>query len=472
MRLINQNSLMTGIEKNGVRSFLIILYCDLIILLYSLFFPSDWSIFPLNTEQMSEISPRTSLITALLIHCSVEIPFFIFPVILYYVGTDIFPTLDELSWIGLGSIGTVGTLSAALPSPFFGRLADKYRRGVLMALSLLIAILGSLIIGFWGDSFFIVFIGMMLMGISLALYHPPGLSWVSSAFEDPKTKSYSKDYVKILAIHGIGGSLGASLGPLSVYFFIDLLDSWRYIYLLWSPLLIFIMVTFWIFTGKKEQKNSVQPTFQLENTQMGTETQKLNVNQFNQRGNPINVLYFIFFFIIAMSLTRGMINFILSLFLFEQKNMIIAEAALLVGISTLIGSTGQVIGGVAGDKYGESAVLSATALFQVFILVVIFFSESVPILLLFYILLGIMNALFWPSTNSFVARNSKKRGRAFGYVMLSANLIGALGPAIDGFFLVIDPNRYFLIFTLASLFSVSAFISLIYLRVKLHQNHM
>ena len=78
---------------------------------------------------MSRISPRTSLFTALLIHCTVEIPFFIFPVILYYVGTDIFPTLGELSWIGLGSIGTVGTLAAALPSPFFGKIADKYRRG-------------------------------------------------------------------------------------------------------------------------------------------------------------------------------------------------------------------------------------------------------------------------------------------------------------------------------------------------------
>jgi DHA1 family multidrug resistance protein-like MFS transporter len=418
---------------------------------------------------MSRISPRTSLITALLIHCTVEIPFFIFPVILYYVGTDIFPTLGELSWIGLGSIGTVGTLAAALPSPFFGRLADKYRRGVMMALSLLTAILGSLIIGFWGDSFLVVFIGMILMGTALAIYHPPGLSWVSSAFEDPETKSYSKNYVKILALHGIGGSLGASLGPLSVYFFIDSLNSWRDIYLLWSIPLLIVMVGFWIFTGKKEPKNSFQLTFQPETTQIYTETQKFTSNQYNQSHNLKNILYFIFFFIIAMSLTRGMINFILSIFLLDEKNMFIAEAALLVGISTLIGSTGQVIGGIVGDKYGESMVLSATALLQVLILAVIFFSESAHILLLFYILLGIMNALFWPSTNSFVARNSKRRGQAFGYVMLSANLIGALGPAIDGFLLVIDPNRYLMIFTFASLFSLSAFLSLVYLAIKLHK---
>ncbi|MFX0084911.1 MAG: MFS transporter [Candidatus Hodarchaeota archaeon] len=426
----------------------------------------------MNKEQMSEISPRTSLISALLIHCTVEIPFFIFPVILYYVETNIFPTLGELSWIGVGSIGTVGTLAAALPSPFFGQLADKYRRGVMMALSLLITILGSLIIGLWGDSFFVVFLGMILMGTALALYHPPGLSWVSSAFEDPETKSFSKNYVKILAFHGIGGSLGASLGPLSVYFLIDSLDSWRYIYLIWLPFLIVVMAGFWIFTGRKEPKNSFQQTFKQKTTQLHLETRKLTSTQYNRSGNLKNVLYFIFFFIVVMSLTRGMINFILSLFLFEEKNLIIAEAALLVGISTLIGSTGQVIGGVVGDKYGESTVLSATALIQVFILFVIFFSESVPTLLLFYILLGIMNALFWPSTNSFVARNSKQRGQAFGYVMLSANLIGALGPIIDGFLLVIDPNRYLLIFTFASFFSLSAFLSLVYLKTKLRQNNI
>jgi MFS family permease len=93
------------------------------------------------------ISPRFSLFSAFLIHCSVEIPFFIFPVILLLVRRDLFPNFGELSWIGLGVLGTIGTLAAGLPSPYFGRLADKYRRGVLMFVSLLLASLGSLLIG-------------------------------------------------------------------------------------------------------------------------------------------------------------------------------------------------------------------------------------------------------------------------------------------------------------------------------------
>ncbi len=393
----------------------------------------------------------------------VEVPFFIFPVILILVGEDLFSSIGELSWIGLGVIGTVGTLAAALPSPYFGWLADRYRRGVMMAGSLLVALLGSLMIGFWGNSFFGVFFGVILMGVGLALYHPPGLSWVSSAFEDPNTKSFSKNYVKILALHGIGGSLGASLGPLSVYFLIDVLDSWQQIYLIWSIPLTVVMLGFWIFVGSKEPKNANQLT-------LASETESYSNDSRSNNQNNHTILYFIFFFIIAMSLTRGMIHFILSPFLSTTKNVVIATAALFIGISTLIGSSGQVLGGIIADKYGESALLSATALIQVLILGVIFFSDSIPVLFLFYILLGIMNALFWPSTNSLVARNSKNRGSAFGYVMLIANLIGALGPVIDGFLLVTDPNQYSLIFIFSISFSLLAFISLVVLEFKIKRS--
>ena len=432
-------------------------------LFYSSIFSLNWSFSRLNVEQTSKISPKTSLFTALIIHCMVEIPFFIFPVILLLVEADIFPSIGELSWIGLGSIGTIGTLAMALPSPFFGWLADRYRRGVMMTLSLLIAIIGSLLIGLWGDSFLIVLLGMILLGTALAVYPPPGLSWVSSAYEDPETKSYSKNYVKILALHGIGGSLGASLGPLSVYFFIDSLNSWREIYLLWSIPLILVMIGFWIFTGRKEPKNVFPSKITLETSQLKTNQMKSNIN------NQKYILYTIFFFIIAMSLTRGMISFILSPFLSEEKGMIIAKAALLIGVSTFVGSTGQVLGGIISDKYGETTLLSATALIQVFILFAIFNSTSSSILLLFYILLGVTNALFWPSINSLVARNSKHRGRAFGYVMLSANFIAALGPFLDGILKVIDPNRYLLIFGFSCLFSLIAFLALVYLAIKLQK---
>ncbi|MFX1518044.1 MAG: MFS transporter [Promethearchaeota archaeon] len=404
------------------------------------------------------ITPKISLISAILIHCSVEIPFFIFPVILLRVGDNLFPNLGDLRWIGLGSLGTVGTLAAGLPSPLFGKLADNYRKGTLMLISLIFAAFGAFIVGLLGDSYLAMLLGVALMGLSLALYHPAGLSWISIVFEDPETHTCSSNYVRILAAHGVGGSVGSSIGPISVFFLIDIL-SWRTIYLIWAIPLTLFAIAFWVLIGRHEphSDNSTPSSIQQEQISRDQEERFSNNLQYS-------ILFLTFIFIIAMSLTRGMINFILAPFLSEVKNFEISIAALYIGLSALIGSTGQVVGGIFGDKYGEKAVLSFTAAFQAIILIGIFIFTDNIVLLVFYILLGVMNALFWPSTNSLVAKNSVKRGRAFGWVMLVANFVGALGPSIDGFLRGVDPNQYTLIFCFAIFFSLCGFISFLFLR--------
>jgi MFS family permease len=98
------------------------------------------------------------------------------------------------------------------------------------------------------------------------------------------------------------------------------------------------------------------------------------------------------------------------------------------------------------------------------ILSIIYFAVQIPILFLTYILFGIVNAIFWPSTNSLVAKNSKHKGQAFGLVMLIANLVGALGPILVGILRVIEPSSYLPIFVFAGLFSGFALFFLLYLR--------
>ena len=70
------------------------------------------------------------------------------------------------------------------------------------------------------------------------------------------------------------------------------------------------------------------------------------------------VLFIIFAFITTLSLARGIMNFILSPFLSEVKDFNIATAALFIGISTLVGAFGEILGGFIGDRYGERVILS------------------------------------------------------------------------------------------------------------------
>ncbi|MHA2278499.1 MAG: MFS transporter [Candidatus Kariarchaeaceae archaeon] len=392
-----------------------------------------------------KISPRTTLITAFILHGSVEIPFFIFPVILLLVGGDLFPSTEI--WIGLGSLGTIGYLAAGLPSPIFGHFAEKRRNGPMMITSLLLSCFGSFLIGMYGNSFVIIIIGMTMLGLAMALYHPQGLSWITHAFEDPDTGSYSSKYVRILSLHGIGGTFGAAIGPLSVFFLIDII-SWREIYLFWSFPLLLIAIGSWFFVIRHEPRktNVILSEGSLNNPKVEHRSDKYYL-----------ILVLIFAFITTLSLSRGMINFILSPFLSEMKNIEISTAALFIGVSTLLGASGEITGGVIGDKFGERTVLSSFALTQIIILVIIYVIDVRTILFLCYICYGISSSLFWPSTNSVVVKHSNHRGRAFGWVMLIAHFSGALGPTIDGIIISFDPNRYLLIFIFAIAFSIAGF---------------
>jgi MFS family permease len=297
-------------------------------------------------------------------------------------------------------------------------------------------------------------VGVGILGLGVSLYHPPGLSWVTSAYEDPITHTFGNNYNQILAFHGIGGGIGASVGPLSVYFLLGPL-KWQELYIFWTLPLILITILFWVIVGRHEPENH---EFQ-ENEALKIETEtggsKNDVHELNI------ALLVIFAFMISMSLNRGMINFILSPFLSEVKGIEITQAALFIGISTLIGSTGQILGGYFGDKQGEDRVLSFGSLCMVVILFFIYITDILPVLFLAYISLGVVNAIFWPSTNSLVAKHSKHKGEAFGLVMLVANLVGALGPILVGILRVFDPSSYLPIFLLAGFFSVLALFFLV-----------
>jgi MFS family permease len=402
----------------------------------------------MNSENRN--GPYLSLLSAFVIHGSIEIPFFIYPVIVLLVGNDLFPTIGVDRWLALGFLGTIGAASAALPSPFIGRLADRQRRGKLMLFSLFLAILGSFSIGMWGDSYLVMMGAQMLLGSALAFYHPPGLSWVTTAFEDKSTTQISPRYVRILATHGIGGTLGAAIGPLSVYFLIETM-TWRQVYSFWVIPLFVVAFAFWFLVGRHETPHSTLDANDQSEFPVSTSEGRLQPPPYPRVPRALVLL---FGFIISISITRGIVNFILSPFLAEVKNFEIATAALFVGLSTLVGAFGEISGGIFADRYGEKVVLASLALSVPLFLTGIYVINEPSLLLGLYLLLGVLFAFFWPSTNSLVAKHTIQRGMGFGWVMLLAHLFGALGPVLAGQLRVVDPTQYFLIFATACLCSL------------------
>jgi MFS family permease len=401
------------------------------------------------------ITAKQSIISAFIIHGIVEIPYFIFPVIVLVVGKDL--ELGSFMWIGLGSLGTIAALSVGLPSPIFGWLVDRYRRGVMMFFSLILAGLGSLLIGLYGEIFLILALGIALVGLGVSLYHPAGLSWVTSAYENADKNSNSSYFNRILGLHGVGGTIGSSIAPISVYFLIDVI-SWRQIYFLWSFPFFIIAIGFWVLIGRHEHSIKYSPRIRQEfpvNEKIDNET---SIRK--KYGSHLR-LFLIFTFISLMSLSWGMVSFILSPFLSEEKHFKISEAALFIGVTHLIAASGQLIGGYLGDKYGEKISLSFAASLQIIVLFGLYFITNSVLIFILYILIHIVNTIFWPSTNSLLARSTIHRGSAFGGFMLVVNIVRSFGPTIDGLIISVFPSgSYLIIFSIVCVLSVGSLVTL------------
>lgn len=405
-----------------------------------------------------KISPKLTLISAFIVHALVEVPYFIFPVIVLVVGRDL--DLGELKWIGLGALGSLSALSAGLPAPFFGWLADRHKRGVLMVGSLLFSFLGATTIGFFGTSFLVLAIALVLLGLGIALYHPAGLSWIATAYSSADGGSYSPHFNRILGIHGVGGTIGSALAPITVYFLIDIIH-WRQIYLLLGILTLIVAIGFWFLIGRDELHVNGQDS----SGQSSQETRPLGNWVEKRDGRTVSKsvsLIFIFMFFFAFA--YGMISFILAAFLSEIQGFQIAEAGLFIGVTHLLGASGQIVGGELGDRYGEKLALTFATGLQIVLLFGIY-TLTFPIsLFVVYLTFFAGNAIFWPVTNSFLAKHIKHKGSAFGGFMLTVNVVRGLGPGIDGILLTYDPQKYFLIFVVAVLLFCGAFVTLMLLK--------
>lgn len=104
--------------------------------------------------------------------------------------------LIELATPGLVLYGI-----AALPA---GWLGDRWSQPGLVGIGLLGSGVGALIVGF-ADTTFEVGLGLTLLGLFAAIYHPVGIAWLVAT---------AKNTGKSLGVNGIFGSIGVAAGPL------------------------------------------------------------------------------------------------------------------------------------------------------------------------------------------------------------------------------------------------------------------
>ena len=113
----------------------------------------------------------------------------------------------NLSATTYGSVNLAGRITSMTTTFFSGFLGDKYARrsGTLLGISLFISGISYMMLSY-SDTILLLTISMLISGIGPSMYHAPALATLAKKF--PEKQAFA------LSLHGSGGSLGETFGPL------------------------------------------------------------------------------------------------------------------------------------------------------------------------------------------------------------------------------------------------------------------
>ena len=136
--------------------------------------------------------------------------------VLYATALLYLPKVFELPYgemLSLSSLGLVLFGVAAVPA---GWLADRWSRIAMMVVFFVGMGVGAIVTGL-ADGPDMLFVGLTLIGLFAAIYHPVGIAWIVAS---------ARRQGMSLGINGVFGNVGTAIAPIFVGLMIDYVD-WR-----------------------------------------------------------------------------------------------------------------------------------------------------------------------------------------------------------------------------------------------------
>jgi MFS family permease len=258
----------------------------------------------------------------------------------------------------------------------------------------------------------IIVFSFSLTALASTFYHPPALS-ATSNIAPPDFMNRS------LGFHGASGTLGISLGPITLGLILTWLE-WRFVYLIWiGPIFATAIIAFFykIRSGHQEDHHERRRDLTTPLKDVLTVT-------------------FISFLLLMLfrNAAGGTISIYLTTYLTESKGLDFGLASVIFGLSPLIGLVSVIIGGYTGDKLGwkkSFILIISTVTIALFFM---FISISTIQTVLFYLIYSFFNIMTMPITSSIVAKITPRqsRGTAYSLEFIPMTIIGIVMPIILG----------------------------------------
>ncbi|WP_423746140.1 MFS transporter (plasmid) [Haladaptatus sp. SPP-AMP-3] len=351
----------------------------------------------------------------------------------------------------------------ALPG---GVLSDSYGSRRLIVACLL-GMGGSFLLLSFAPSLPVVTVALLLWGTAASVYHPSGLSLLSTGIE-------TDDQGSAFAYHGIAGNVGIAFGPLATTLLL-LAFGWRTVVaVLAVPALVAAVVAF---------RTSIDETAAVE-TETGvrdssaertarTDGGLASISDLLSASRALFSGWFVAVFGVVMLsglYYRGVLTFLpdllsgLSLFApIDVAGKSLEPARYLYAGLLTVGMVGQFAGGKLTDRVENTAAI-AVAFGTLALIALVFVPAAdaglVPLLVVSFALgfwLFAVQPLYQATVAEFTPPDA--RGLSYGYTYLGVFGIGALGAAVAGYVLqYYSPTVLFLVLagfaTVASLLGV------------------
>ncbi len=315
----------------------------------------------------------------------------------------------------------------------FGYLSDRLGARTLLMIYLGGAAVSLILMALASDLPRLV-LSVSLLGLFSSIHHPTAISMISKEV---------REQGKGLGYHGMGGSLGIALGPLTASLLLLYVD-WRGILLLFSAPAFLLLSAFAVRGPTELAAKKPAPRQDMRKS-------------FLNRGFTLVLLVYIF----AGIAYWGALTYLpLYLSTLQLPQLSLGQRGIGPGayiFSGLLaaGAVGQVAGGVLADKFKVEVVLAissgAVALFLVLLSVPTGFVVAAVALtfgFLLFMLEPLQNVLVSVRTPDSV------RGLAFGLVFLAVFGIGAIGAVMGGYISLEEGLRPF--FPLLSAFMLAS----------------
>lgn len=311
--------------------------------------------------------------------------------------------------IGLASWGLALYGVAALPA---GWLGDRWSESGMMAICFFGSGVGAVWVGM-AEGPTGVMIGLTLLGLFAAIYHPVGISWLVGTADNPG---------KALGINGIFGSIGVAAGPLIAGALTDL-ASWRWAFLVPGALCLGTGVAFMVMV-----KGGLATAKTAGGARPMSETDARTVRALTALALTVLCTGFVYS-AASVSLPK----------LFSERLAGTVDDTIWIGalVSTVYVLTAftQILGGHLADRYDQKWAYAACQAVMVPMVLATAYVAGLPVVLAALLMLG-CNVAGTPVENALIARFAPERWRAVVYgskFVLTLGVSGLMVPPVVGF---------------------------------------